>query len=118
LLFSVERERFGFDYAQVGGELMRAWNLPASLESAIRFHTMPARADEFEFEAAIIHFASVVTETREWARDSEAWAECADPIAWQLTNLSVEAIEPLLEEADVQVAATMELILPEFREAS
>lgn len=118
LLFSVERERFGFDYAQVGSELLRAWNLPVSLETAIRFHTVPGRAEDFEFEAAIIHLASVVSETQEWAGGSEAWAECADPMAWQLTNLSVAAIEPLLEEAKTQSAATMELILPGFREAS
>lgn len=117
LLFTVERERFGFDYAQVGGELLAAWNLPAALKSAIRFHTAPGRAEEFEFEAAIVHLASVVTETREWAGGSEAWAECADPVAWQLTNLSVAAIEPLLEEAETQAAATMELILPDLSEA-
>jgi HD-like signal output (HDOD) protein len=118
LVFRVERELFGFDYAQVGGELAGLWNLPPALESSIRYHTVPARADEFRLEASIIHLASVVTETHRWTGNGEKWVECADPIALQLTDLSVETVDHLLVEAGDQVASTVDLILPNLREIS
>ena len=117
LIFRVERELFGFDYAQVGGELAQAWHLPPALESSIRYHTVPGRAEEFRFEASITHLASVVTETQRWTGSSEKWLECADPLALQLTDLSVETVEHLLVEAGDQVAGTVDLILPNLREA-
>ena len=118
LVFRVERELFGFDYAQVGGELAQAWNLPPALESAIRYHTVPTRAEEFRLEASIIHLASVVTETQRWTGSGDKWVECADPMALQLTDLSVETVDHLLVEAGNQVAATVDLILPNLHEAS
>jgi HD-like signal output (HDOD) protein len=117
LLFTLERERFGCDYAQIGGELLRAWKLPVALESAVSFHTRPGRAQQFSFEAAIVHLASIVTESLQWYGGNESWQECADTCVWQLTNQSVEAIERLFPEAQDQVAATMELIFPNLRQA-
>lgn len=35
---AIERERFGFDHAQVGGELAHRWNLPGSTIAAIEHH--------------------------------------------------------------------------------
>jgi diguanylate cyclase (GGDEF)-like protein len=40
----VEKELLGFDHVQIGLELVRRWNLPDSLESAIRLHHAPISA--------------------------------------------------------------------------
>lgn len=118
LIFRLEHERLGFDYAQVGGELMAAWGLPPALQTVVRSHTVPSRAGAFELETAIVHLASIVTETREWTGEAEIRAECAEPAAWQLTGLSVADVDAVLEEGRRQAAAATELFLPNLRDAS
>ena len=41
LLVEVERKLLGFDHADVGGELLRAWKLPERLAAATAFHHRP-----------------------------------------------------------------------------
>jgi len=53
----VERELLGFDYAEVGGELFSAWQLPSSLVEPVRHHTNPVAAAERMLEASIVAIA-------------------------------------------------------------
>jgi HD-like signal output (HDOD) protein len=59
-LAEVETEMLGFNYADVGGELLRAWAMPAGLVTAVRCQTDPAAAEEFRFETTIVHVAGAL----------------------------------------------------------
>lgn len=59
-LFEVERQVLGFDHAQVGGALLKEWNLSESLVEAVAFHHDPSQAALFPVEAAILHVADIV----------------------------------------------------------
>ena len=48
----VEKELLGFDYRQVGSEMMRLWHLPPIYQQAAAFHLQPELADE-EFRLAV-----------------------------------------------------------------
>ena len=56
-----EAKYFGFDHGAVGGALLRAWNLPKSLQEAVAHHHFPASAQNFPLEAAIIHLADKIS---------------------------------------------------------
>lgn len=60
-IYQAEREVLGFDYGQVGAELMSDWNLPVSLQETTEFHIEPEKATDFELETAIVHIASAIT---------------------------------------------------------
>ena len=45
-LADVERESLGFDYGQIGAELMRVWHLPPVYQQVASFHLQPELADE------------------------------------------------------------------------
>jgi HD-like signal output (HDOD) protein len=62
-LHKAEFEAMGFDHSGVGGELMRIWKLPGTLEEAVRFHHNPAEANEFSLEASTIHVAEIIANT-------------------------------------------------------
>jgi HD-like signal output (HDOD) protein len=62
-LHKAEFEAMGFNHADVGGELMRTWNLPRTLEETIRFHHNPSEANEFSLEASTIHVAEIIANT-------------------------------------------------------
>jgi len=53
----VEQELLGFDYAEVGGELFSAWQLPSSLVEPVRHHTNPVAAAERMLEASVVAVA-------------------------------------------------------------
>ena len=40
-LYTVERDRIGFDYAETGAKLMQQWSLPESLRETTMFHVEP-----------------------------------------------------------------------------
>lgn len=54
-----EREVLGCDHTEVGGELARQWQLPASLQECIAWHHEPERASPAHARAvAIVHVAN------------------------------------------------------------
>jgi HD-like signal output (HDOD) protein len=48
----VEQEYLGFDYGQVGAEMMQVWHLPPVYQQVAEFHLAPQLADE-EFRPAV-----------------------------------------------------------------
>ena len=89
-LFRVERALIGFDYAQLGSALALEWNLPASLQSVIRHHNEPGKAEEFQLETSIAHIAHALTDAHS---SEQILGDCKSqvaPFAWQMTNLSPE----------------------------
>jgi len=104
-LFRVERGLLGFDYAQVGAALMRAWNLPRGLQEATEFHPEPARAESFPREACLVHIAAHLAAP-------EAGETDIDPVVWEVTGLKPEGLAPVQAEAEQQLAQVAGLILP------
>ncbi|GJM05427.1 MAG: hypothetical protein DHS20C09_14180 [marine bacterium B5-7] len=52
-----ERSTFGFDYADLGADVLEGWSIPNSIISGIRYQNCPEIAPEFKQEAAIIYCA-------------------------------------------------------------
>lgn len=114
----VERELIGCDYAQVGAELMRVWQLPPSLRESLACHLEPSKAQDFALETSIVHIASVITDTDASEDFPETQALPIDPVALQITGLSHDNLQSIKEEADRQVAEALSLIFPDMRKAS
>ncbi len=83
-----ERELIGFDYAQVGSELMRLWHLPINYQETTAFHLEPAKATQYQAETAIVHLARYITSIDESGDEPSLFHEQIDPIVWTLTDLS------------------------------
>ena len=57
-LAEAEREYLGFDYGQVGCEIMQLWRLPPIYQQVAACHLEPGRADEaFEPAVNVVHLA-------------------------------------------------------------
>lgn len=98
----VERGVFGFDHAMVGGELARAWQLPAMLAACMEFHHRPEDAPEFRAEVALIHIANSTAVLAELDSTHEIDAPPIHPEAWAAAGLSKEAIADAVEAAREQ----------------
>ncbi|MFW5425910.1 MAG: HDOD domain-containing protein [Methylophagaceae bacterium] len=56
-VYLLEREALGFDYGEVGYEIMQLWHLPESYGAIAKFHITPKQAKEHEIEAQIVNIA-------------------------------------------------------------
>jgi HD-like signal output (HDOD) protein len=89
-LYQMERELIGFDYAKVGGYMMRQWDLPKSLQAITYFHPEPGKSNQFASETAMLHLASLLVQADLEAGVFGEGAFLVDTAAWQLTGLTEE----------------------------
>jgi putative nucleotidyltransferase with HDIG domain len=111
-LLAAETQVFGFTHSQVGAELARAWNLPPSLVTAIRYHHAPADADSFQLETAIVHCADAIGISVKSALPERDAAAGLSAEAWDLLGIPLDDIETLIDRADTEFADIRDAILP------
>jgi len=95
----LQRQRFGFDYADVGAALFASWQLPAGLISPIRYHTDPQANDAELLEAAIVHIAVALATAETQQRSIDEVIAGLNPQAWKATELSPELLQLLQRDA-------------------
>lgn len=100
-LHEAERERFGFDHADVIGALAAVWNLPESLRTAMLFHhDAPGReliACKSPKLAALVRIANIASHD-DWAgggKDPRKLASCSEP-AWRVIEGVEQNTSPLV----------------------
>ncbi len=109
-LYQAERELLGFDYAKLGGYVMKQWDLPRSLQVITCFHPEPGKADPCASEAALLHLDSLLVQADLEAGTFGAGAFLVDPAAWQLTGLTEERCLNERQTASEQFGAVAESI--------
>jgi HD-like signal output (HDOD) protein len=114
-LYLVERDILGCDYGQVGSQLMQSWNFPQSWIEAVRYQNEPAGARDFSFDASIMHLSVRLNDIDTTAEAPANALDLIDPIAWEITGISEDVVEPLLLAADEQLGSAVETFFPEYR---
>ena len=92
-IYLCERELMGFDHADVGRELLKAWQLPPRLVEAVGSHHQPETAKEFPVEAAIIHTSDYIIHILRASSDSEFSEPQLYPNSWEIIGLSPDDFE-------------------------
>lgn len=87
-LYRIERELFGFDYAQVGGYMIGRWDLPKSLQYTIRYHLEPGKANFCAMATALLHLSSLMVRSSLEEGVFGEGAFAVDPAAWEITHLT------------------------------
>jgi HD-like signal output (HDOD) protein len=108
-LAQLEKSTFGFDYAEVGGELLQLWKLPDCLSQTVSHHTQIKNEQQFSLDAAIIHIANILV-LQEEGKKTGFKAPNFDPLSFQLTSLDEEDLMPLKIEAKKNMADILKLL--------
>ncbi len=116
-LYQAEQEVFGFDHGEIGALLMQQWNLPDSFAEVARHHHRPSKAERYRLEAATVHLADVVSGIAHESGSSNRHAVPLEPGAWEITGLSVDVVEPVMQEADALFEEAHAVILPSSQAA-
>jgi len=101
-LHIVENDLFGFDHADVGGELMDSWDLPDALCEATRYHHSPASARHYPHDAAIVHVADIIGNTMGYGSSGELLVPELDNKAWQKLEIEAGKLPDILEQVEHQ----------------
>ncbi len=100
----IEAEELEFDHGQLGGALLRKWNLPEVYQEVVEFHHNPSHAILFPVEVAHCHLADIIANTLKLGCSGEsenipelnehAWAMARPPqeISMEVINDEVAAI--------------------------
>lgn len=115
--YRAEKDIIGYTHAQVGAELLRCWNLPQRLWEPVAYHHEPRRARAFAVETNIIHIATNIANVIEpsWKTSGDLSQSLGiiDPLAWEVTGLSEQDMEPVLEDVMMFSFDVTEIIAPD-----
>lgn len=115
-MVATERRIFGFDYAELGAELLKAWNLPPMLQFLVGAHLAPATAKAWPKEAAIVHVAGDIAARIAPAIQSRQpaanYVPVYEPEIWSRLGLFPEAIPEIIAKSLVQSFEIIEIINP------
>ncbi len=110
-VYLAERQTLGFDHAQLGGELARLWNLPPLLAECIACHHSIGEAQRYPRETALVHIANILAQMAEVDTLELTDAPPVDPLAWKITGLDENIIEPAIREAQQEIVEAEMLFL-------
>ena len=115
-IIAAETQEFGFNYAQVGAELLALWKLPESICQMVRHHVHPAELPAATENAVILHAANRIAAVMEpgvkIAPDTEIPAAQFDAGVEQSLGLSEELIQQAQLEASLYAFEFLETIRP------
>ncbi|TIH17381.1 HDOD domain-containing protein [Marinifilum sp. JC120] len=105
LMFKAERVVTGFDHAELGSMLLRKWNLPFSLVSAVLNHHNPTKAAKSP-EALYVYFANIIAKTMGIGGSGDFFIRNVNNERWEKNGLTPEklreldaALAPVLDDA-------------------
>ncbi|MBB1125655.1 HDOD domain-containing protein [Thiospirillum jenense] len=114
---AAEEQVFGFNYADLGAELLKKWRFPELLWKAVAYHLTPTSAPDYRLEAEIVHSAEqVATIVQSTAIDggdtlAASAAECLKTLAVRLA-LPEETVLTLPNMINLQIVEVFEILLP------
>lgn len=111
-LHLAERRIVGCDFAEVGAALMDQWRVPGAFAGAIGTQTLPKLGGEHAGDAATLNLARAIVEADTLDESSARTAERVDPTVWKLLDIAPDAIAPIREEAELDLAAWLALFFP------
>ena len=110
LLYHVEKERLGFDHAEIGGNLLRKWKIPPSVAEPTEYHHRPHRAELYPREASLLHLADIFAHALEIGSSGGIFVPHLDAKIWAGLNLSPLLFSSLIKQIDKTFAETVQAL--------
>lgn len=103
LEYRVEREIFGCDHAELGGRVLKKWQLPQGVCEAVHCHHQPSVAQIAQIETAVVHTADVIVNS---LRVGSSGSNAVPPLsaeAWNRLGIKASSLPLIVEELDRQM---------------
>lgn len=112
-LHRIEREMLGFDYTDVGADLLANWCISPQVEAAVRHHQAPLVAGGTAAgEAAILHIATMYEQAETAGEAIESWGRRIDPVIWLESGLAQDGMIEAREQVLDALGALEQALMP------
>lgn len=117
VLYKAEQEIIGFTHADVGGALMRNWEMADSLIEVVSYHHQPLKATNFPTETALVHIADCVVNSigPDTAIDENLLdgIPSFEPATLGVTGINLAVLPGIMDKASAQAGEVLDIIRPE-----
>lgn len=110
LYYQSEFDMLNFNHAEVGGALLQAWKIPASITEPVACHHYPSLAKQFPLEAAVIHIADIICHVMEFGHSAEWCVPKIDEQAWERLSLPVSMLSGIIEQSEPMIMETFSIL--------
>jgi HD-like signal output (HDOD) protein len=110
-IFKAEQRLLGFNHADLGATLIKAWRLPSSLAETVQYHHTPSTSVEFPVEVAIVHIADIIVSSAQLGHAGDPHVPPIVPEAWTLLGLELTDIPELLNDINEQLDALTNILV-------
>ncbi len=98
LLCIEEQKVFGFDHAELGGRLLKAWSLPDRLVESVTFHHSPGKSQHHPQETAVVNLADAIAYSLKLGSSGEAVIPPLEPKSWEMIGLPESLYLPMVKD--------------------
>jgi putative nucleotidyltransferase with HDIG domain len=110
LLHRAERDRLGFDHADLGGSLLRRWKIPTRVAEPVERHHDCRRAEQYPREASILHLADIVAHAMQLGNSGEVYVPELDRSVWDRLLVSCHYLPNLVQQVDTTFNETVQAL--------
>ncbi|TVQ99386.1 MAG: HDOD domain-containing protein [Desulfovibrionales bacterium] len=116
-LHQIEQSTLGFSHAELGGALLKAWNIPQSLQDAVRYHHEPG-LEACSKAVVLVHIANAIAHAVGFGHSGSRRVTPVAATAWEQTGLSLNVLPTVITQAQNQLRDLMRVILQEQSDAA
>lgn len=110
LLWAEEKKLLGFDHATLGGMLLRKWNFPFILVTAVLDHHQP-KDNHKDAEPALVHCAETIATGLGIGSSGEYFVQPPHPAVWESMGLSPERLDEMVEDLDEELEDAFSILI-------
>ena len=110
VLFAQEKSLLGFDHATLGGMLLRKWNFPFILVSAVLEHHHP-KASQKEAEPFLVHCAETIATGLGVGSSGEYFVQPPDRSVWDSMGFTAERMDEMVEDLDEELDEAFQILI-------
>ncbi|BDQ33723.1 HDOD domain-containing protein [Pseudodesulfovibrio portus] len=110
LLVAEEKKLLGFDHATLGGMLLRKWNFPFVLVTAVLEHHHP-KPTQKDPEPHLVHCAETIATGLGIGSSGEYFVQPPDPAVWAAMGLTPDRMDEMVQDLDEELEEAFRVLI-------
>lgn len=103
LIYDSEKALFDTTHQEIGGIIVKNWNLPTNLHCAVCYHHIPLKTLNHYTTIAIVHCADILVRALDFGNGGDMKIPCMADHVWETLKLNAKTLPPILEEITEEV---------------
>jgi HD-like signal output (HDOD) protein len=109
LITEAEQSVLGFTHSDIGEKICIKWNLPLIVSDIAGNHHNPEKS-QMPYQCSIVHLAEIIVNGLKAGSSGEKLVLPVNEYAWNILDISENAIPVIIEEFNTEINTTLELI--------